>query len=146
MNWEMFNNMANAVNEIIAVEKGNGLMALFNRPKQDVHPFNKEEIIDEIIDAVEGKYPDYCIIARVNSETPWDLLIIRSVMRETKYTVGNFGHERVKQERLQQVFAFTVEAPDIPLDEEKLETTASWTTDNRVVATVSAVMRRLEQQ
>ena len=121
-------------------------MALFNRPKQDLVPFDKEATIDDIIDAVENKYPDYCIIAKINPENPWDLLIIRSVMRETKYTVGNFGHERVKQERLQQVFAISVIEPAIDVDKKHIATTESWTTLHQVVSTVDAVMRRLEQQ
>lgn len=122
-------------------------MALFNRQKSTTPPFDKEEVLNEIIDAIESKYPDYAIIAKDDAENPWDILVIRTVPRETKYTLGAFGHERVKQERLQQVFPITVTAFPTQIDTESLlEVTGAWVTTHLVVNNVEAVMRRLQQE
>jgi len=123
-------------------------MAIFKCSTTTEKPFNRKEIISEIKERVYEKYPNYHIIDNIEGE-PWDLLIIRSITREVKQIIGAFNHEKVSQERFQQIYAIEVSnlkpSTDL-LYLKQLQRISDWITLPYIYTdNAASIIRRLEE-
>ena len=122
-------------------------MALFNRVKKTVIEFDKANVIQDIVDAVKDIYPDCHLMEDLEGEDGWNILIIRNVTREVKFTLGVVNvHERQEKQELQQVFAISVAEPEMEFDRALAEATQMWTTMHLVVSEAAQVLRRLKEK
>lgn len=117
-------------------------MALF--PKKDLDaPFDRQSVIDEIIGTIKSTYPDYHIIQGQEGDL-WDLLIIRSVSRTIKEIIGAFNHEKISDQKIQQIYAVCVS--NQPPEEDNLDLIkkiGTWVTQYMRTDNVASIIRRL---
>jgi hypothetical protein len=122
-------------------------MVLIKKPQEIYRNFNKEEIIQNIIETIQNKYPDYHLIKRfpIKDIEPevWDLLIIRTNEYTVKEIIGKMNHESIKERKFQQVFAVRVEHSEVEYSAD-LSELKKWVTQFILTDNVRSVLRALE--
>ena len=120
-------------------------MALINNTRTAPTPFNKQQVIEDIINLIEEHHPAYYIENMSNYHAAWDLLIIRTIIREVKITIGNAvsPHTRTEQQAFQQVYAISVIDPQEYISPTQFAVTESWTTRHMIVKNAQEVLKGL---
>jgi len=112
-------------------------MVLFKPPIHTINPFHKENVINEIVDMVQSKFPTYRVLKL--PDAIFDLLIIRSSSYQVKKAIGQY--EGLNEMILQQVFGISVTQEK---DQEKIKDNGL--TEHIITDNMRDVIRILEKE